>query len=324
MSRSGTGSEGNHSDPLRTSEGSFDHESDVSATLKIRIFELLGIRPYDNSLADGIQILRYNVSMAYNSHLDFFEDYSISENNTHDYDSSSHGSNRLATVIMYLTDVEEGGETVFPDAVISTEVDYDSAKAETDSFLEDTNTSHLYEEGSWQRDLIVSCRSRLVVKPRRLDAVLFYSQLPNGTVDQLSLHGACPVIQGQKWVATLWVWNAPMPGEDNAPTLDPDAVDLEFESTDVDGASLHWGDMLVAELPVGLVVPVKSYVGHVFTILVGGEIVKTVAVEDKSTLQFTLSQRDLEATDDTDAAVYVNTEDGTEYTLSEGSAGDEL
>jgi hypothetical protein len=40
------------------------------------------------------------------------------------------------------------------------------------------------------------------VKPRQGDALLFYSQTPNGTLDTLSLHSGCPVIHGNKWSAT--------------------------------------------------------------------------------------------------------------------------
>lgn len=29
---------------------------------------------------------------------------------------------------------------------------------------------------------------------------------------QASEHGACPVIEGQKWAANLWVWNGPRYG----------------------------------------------------------------------------------------------------------------
>ncbi|TQE12175.1 hypothetical protein C1H46_002245 [Malus baccata] len=45
----------------------------------------------------------------------------------------------------------------------------------------------------------------LKVKPRKGDGLLFYSLLPNGTIDMLALHGSCPVIQGEKWVATKWI-----------------------------------------------------------------------------------------------------------------------
>ena len=40
------------------------------------------------------------------------------------------------------------------------------------------------------------------MKPRQGDALLFYSQTPNGTLDTLSLHSGCPVIHGNKWSAT--------------------------------------------------------------------------------------------------------------------------
>ena len=41
-------------------------------------------------------------------------------------------------------------------------------------------------------------------RPRRGDAVLFHSLTPDGTIDPRSLHGGCPVVQGEKWVATKW------------------------------------------------------------------------------------------------------------------------
>ena len=36
-------------------------------------------------------------------------------------------------------------------------------------------------------------------------AVLFFSLLANGTVDASSLHGSCPVLEGQKWVGKQWI-----------------------------------------------------------------------------------------------------------------------
>lgn len=37
-------------------------------------------------------------------------------------------------------------------------------------------------------------------RPRRGDAVLFHSLTPDGQIDPRSLHGGCPVLKGVKWV----------------------------------------------------------------------------------------------------------------------------
>jgi hypothetical protein len=48
-------------------------------------------------------------------HLDYLD---IDEKLEHDYDSSRKGGNRFATILLYMTDLEEkdGGETVFSEA----------------------------------------------------------------------------------------------------------------------------------------------------------------------------------------------------------------
>ena len=65
------------------------------------------------------------------------------------------------------------------------------------------------EPGSWQEEMVVQCQTRLAVRPRQGEALLFYSQLPSGHVDRRSKHGGCPVLEGTKWAANLWVWNGP-------------------------------------------------------------------------------------------------------------------
>lgn len=45
----------------------------------------------------------------------------------------------------------------------------------------------------------------LRVRPKRGSALLFYSQRPDGNLDELALHGGQPVSSGVKWVCNLWV-----------------------------------------------------------------------------------------------------------------------
>ena len=46
-----------------------------------------------------------------------------------------------------------------------------------------------------------------MVAPRRGDALLFYSQTPDGALDGRTRHGACPVLAGTKAAANVWAWN---------------------------------------------------------------------------------------------------------------------
>lgn len=45
----------------------------------------------------------------------------------------------------------------------------------------------------------------VAVKPTKGDALLFFSLHPDASTDDLSLHGGCPVEQGEKWSATKWM-----------------------------------------------------------------------------------------------------------------------
>ena len=52
-------------------------------------------------------------------------------------------------------------------------------------------------------------------RPRRGDALLFYSLTPDGSIDPRSLHGGCPVVRGEKYVATKWIHDKPFRAEED-------------------------------------------------------------------------------------------------------------
>ena len=43
------------------------------------------------------------------------------------------------------------------------------------------------------------------VAPTNRSAVFWYNLLPNGKIDRRSLHAACPVFVGSKWVSNKWI-----------------------------------------------------------------------------------------------------------------------
>ncbi|KNA21793.1 hypothetical protein SOVF_040140 [Spinacia oleracea] len=155
---------------VRTSSGTFlaRGRDKIIRTIEQRIADFTFI-PVDHG--EGLQILHYEVGQKYEPHFDYFlEDY-----------STVNGGQRIATVLMYLSDVEEGGETVFP-----------SAKGNISAVPYWNELSKCGKEG-------------LSVKPNRGDALLFWSMKPDASLDPLSLHGGCPVIKGDKWSATKWI-----------------------------------------------------------------------------------------------------------------------
>ncbi len=86
-------------DELRTSSSTFidETENDVVARVEKRISQIMGI---PNEHGEGLQILNYKIGQEYKAHFDFF--------------ASNVSNPRISTLVMYLNDVEEGGETYFP------------------------------------------------------------------------------------------------------------------------------------------------------------------------------------------------------------------
>lgn len=152
---------------IRTSSGTFldRGEDQVVTDIEERIARWT-LLPAGNG--EGLQVLRYQHNQKYDAHWDYFFHKEGTEN----------GGNRYATVLMYLTDVEEGGETVFP---------------------------NLPAPGGENKGFSECARYHLAARPRKGDAVLFHSIKANGELERRSLHTACPVIKGEKWSAAKWI-----------------------------------------------------------------------------------------------------------------------
>ena len=87
---------------IRTSSGAFltDTNNDLVMKVEKRISSIIGI-PVEHG--EGLHILNYKPGQEYKAHFDYFASTSKASSN-----------NRIATVVLYLNDVEEGGETYFP------------------------------------------------------------------------------------------------------------------------------------------------------------------------------------------------------------------
>jgi prolyl 4-hydroxylase len=104
-----------HEDVIRnrTSEGIWFQRGEDAFIERIdqRIASLMNW-PVENG--EGLQILHYNTSGEYRPHFDYFPpDQPGSAVHT------ARGGQRVATLIVYLNDVPDGGETIFPEAGLS-------------------------------------------------------------------------------------------------------------------------------------------------------------------------------------------------------------
>ncbi|KAJ8429888.1 hypothetical protein Cgig2_032881 [Carnegiea gigantea] len=139
---------------VRTSSGAFlkRGQDKIIRNIEKRIADFTFI-PVEHG--EGLQVLHYGEGQKYESHFDcFFDNYNV-----------KNGGQRIATVLMYLSDVEEGGETVFP-----------SAKGNFSSLPGWNERSECGKRG-------------LSLKPKLGDALLFWSMGPDATLDPSSLHG---------------------------------------------------------------------------------------------------------------------------------------
>ncbi|MBA0587063.1 hypothetical protein Gorai_000199, partial [Gossypium raimondii] len=193
---------------VRTSSGMFLEKAldevvaDIEARTAAWTFHPVGLFAFDLDTAlqtengEALQILHYQHGQKYEQHFGYF----------YDKVNLERGGHRIATVLMYLSDVESSGKTVFPNS------EGKLTQPKDDSWSDCAKTGYA--------SIMISCARNptlkpsvsnstvsvvLAVKPRKADTLLFFNLHPDTTTDPKSLHGSCPVIKSEKWSATKWI-----------------------------------------------------------------------------------------------------------------------
>ncbi|PFX31383.1 Transmembrane prolyl 4-hydroxylase [Stylophora pistillata] len=154
--------------------------------------------------SERIQIVRYGKHGHYHAHFDSETDKRTDKRCCQLHEDVVQAFNkdegcrlcRYITILFYLNDVEEGGETAFPMADnVTLSMEYlTSSRGDVDYF----NLSH-------------NCHQGLAISPRKGTAIMWYNHLLDdesgwmGARDDFSLHGGCDIKKGEKWIANLWI-----------------------------------------------------------------------------------------------------------------------
>lgn len=109
----------------------------------------------------------------------------------------------MASVILYLSSVTQGGEIFFPNS----ELGKSSARSKDD---------------------------RGLLRPVKGNALLFFHVHPNGTMDKSSSHVRRPVLEGNMWCATKFFYARPVHGQELRSGSD------DGDCTDEDDSCLQW------------------------------------------------------------------------------------
>jgi prolyl 4-hydroxylase len=112
---------------------------------------------------EDFQVIHYNESEEYKYHYDAYDKRDKEKYNRF----CSERGNRIGTVLVYLNDVEEGGETGFDSIDKSTEP--------------------------------------LLVEAKKGRLVLFKNINPDGSLNMKSRHAGLPIKKGEKWAFNLWL-----------------------------------------------------------------------------------------------------------------------
>ncbi|XP_065869496.1 probable prolyl 4-hydroxylase 12 [Euphorbia lathyris] len=141
---------------LTSSESLLNMDNHILARIEERISAWTFI-PKENG--KPLQVMHYGVEEA-NQHLHYFGNRTLISN-----------APLMATLVLYLSNVNEGGEILFPD---SEEFGSDCGKGSN------------------------------ILKPTKGNAILFFNARPNASPDKSSSHARCPVRKGEMWSATKY------------------------------------------------------------------------------------------------------------------------
>lgn len=170
-------------DNYRTSYGTFlrRYQDEVVERIENRVAAWTQI-PVAHQ--EDLQILRYGHGQQYKVHSDTLQD--------------PEAGVRVATVLIYLNEPDEGGETAFPNSKW------------IDPTLRDRYGANFSE----------CAKEHVAFTPKRGDALLFWSIAPDGkTEDFHASHTGCPVLRGVKWTATKWIHAKPFRPREMADAL---------------------------------------------------------------------------------------------------------
>ncbi|OQS00094.1 hypothetical protein THRCLA_06232 [Thraustotheca clavata] len=131
-------------------------KSPILLDIDNRVAELVKV---DITHQEAVQVLRYEKTQKYDHHTDYF-DANFYQTAPDFLESIEYGhKNRMITVFWYMSDVQAGGHTIFPRA-----------------------------GGQPIPSTFTDCSIGLKVKPQKGKVIVFYSMLPNGDLDPMSLH----------------------------------------------------------------------------------------------------------------------------------------
>lgn len=144
----------------RTSENCWiEHNENEIIHEASKRFSILVQMPIRN--AEQYQLVYYKKGAEYKPHFDAF-DYETEDGKK----NWEPGGQRIITVLAYLNDVEQGGETGFPELGINIPAKKGDAVVFHNTLMDDSST---------------------------------YPK-----INQKSLHGGMPVLKGEKWMVNLW------------------------------------------------------------------------------------------------------------------------